>query len=200
MRLRQLVSPIVAVALVFTLAGCVLVDRDSLRVRRDGLARELYTVPGVLDVVLSDVVEPNVNGVLVDVRLDYDRGRETVIDDLAAVRQKLEDGDFEKFRITATIDDSMVLPLGAEITFSPLPSETELRGEAEVWFDLIEALPVTRLTYDYRPGDDSYDAFVQAAPAVREDGSVPSDNEVEAAITAAWVAAGRDGERIAVIL
>lgn len=183
--------PIVAAALALTLTGCVMVDRDSLRVRRDGLARDLYTVPGVLDVVLDDVIEPNVNGVIVDVRLDYDRGRDAVIDDLAAVRQKLDDGDFERFRLTVTIDDSIDLPFGADLSFGPLPTEAELREEAELWFDLLEAIPVTGLTYDYRPGD-SPAVFVQANAALRPDGSVPTDDELEDALTAAWAASGRD--------
>jgi hypothetical protein len=197
MRLRQLVVPLVAAALALSLAGCVLVDRDSLRVRRDGLARELYAVPGVLDVVLDDAIEPNVNGVMVDVRLDYDRGREAVVDDLAAVRQKLDDGDFDKFRLTATIDDSLALPWGADITFSPLPTDAELREQATLWFDLIEAMPVTSLTYDYRPGD-SPEVFVTAFAAVRSDGSLPTDDELADAITGVWVASGRDSAELVV--
>jgi len=197
MRVRQFFAGGIALAMVMTLMGCAMVDRDSLRIRNNGLARDLYSVPGVLDVELDDAIEPGVNFVDVYVRLDYDRGETVVVDDLAAVRQKLDDGDFDLFSITAEMDDSVELPLGATISFDALPTEAELRAEAKAWVALLDTGPLLKLDYSHR-STGSARVFVLASAAVREDGTVLSDDELVAELTAAWIAAGRDADELVV--
>lgn len=197
MRVRQFFAGGIALAMVMTLMGCAMVDRDSLRIRNNGLARDLYSVPGVLDVELDDAIEPGVNFVDVYVRLDYDRGETVVVDDLAAVRQKLDDGDFDLFSITAEMDDSVELPLGATISFDALPTEAELRAEAKAWVALLDTGPLLKLDYSHRSTGGAR-VFVLASAAVREDGTVLSDDELVAELTAAWIAAGRDADELVV--
>jgi hypothetical protein len=190
----------VATAVVLALAACApATDRASLIDRGDVLVDHLRGIPGVLDAVVRDE-KPGQNGVPMFVRLDYDLGEEGVIDTMVAVRNAMDGSDFELFSLEAQIDDSQALPYGASIYWIGLPKEAKLRDDAAVWFDLVESTPLLGLTAQVR--DDSYsgsEMLVQYSRAVTESGTLATEDEVEDAMTAAWVAAGRDAETLAVI-
>ena len=189
----------VAALVLVLLAGCApATDRASLQSRGDTLVAQLREVPGVLDAVVSDE-KPGDNAVPIFVRVDYDLGAEAIADTLVAVRDTMADSDFERFSLQAEMDDSQELPYGAEISWSGLPKEATIREETAIWLAIIESTPLLGMTYLASYSGVGSDVIVKYSRAVAPDGTLATDDEVEAAMTAAWVAAGRNADDLGVL-
>ena len=189
----------VAALVLLLLAGCAPgTDRASLQSRGDTLVAQLREVPGVLDAVVRDE-KPGKNAAPMFVRVEYDLGAEGIAETLVAVRNTMSDSDFELFSLKAEVDDSQELPYGAEISWSGLPTEAAIREETSLMFALLESTPLLGMTYLASYSGVGSDVVVEYSRAVEPDGSLATADEVEAALTAAWVAAGRDADALGVL-
>jgi hypothetical protein len=182
------------VALAVVLSGCTVstgVDSASLRERADLLVADLEDVADVLDVDALGI-KPGENSVHIQAWLDHAADEHEIADAVMAVRSVMADSDFERFRLEVTIDDPLPVTESATIEWVGLPSEAAMRDEVAVWFLLMKATPLRALDYyvDYL-GDDDFDATVQVMSVAALDGSALSEAEEDAALNAAWAAAGR---------
>ena len=190
---------ITSLAVLLLLAGCApapALDREGLRARGDALAAELRELPDVLDAVVV-TEKPGENSLPMFVRLDYDSGEPAIIDAIVAVRETMAASDFELFSLEVQIDDAAERPEGATIQWSGLPEEAELRADAALWFDLAESTPLHGLSYRVTRSFGS-EAIVRYTRAVTADGGYATADEVEAALAAAWAAAGREPDGLTV--
>ena len=187
------------IGVTLAVAGCTPgVDRASLATRGDYLVASVREVPDVLDAVIGRQ-EEGVNSAPLFVRIDFEAGETRITDAIVAVRDTMAGSDFELFSLEVQIDDAQELPYGATISWSGLPKEDAIREEVAVWFDLLSATPLLGLSYLVNFSGIGSDVVVRATGAVRPDGSVATDQEVEEALVAAWVAAGRDSETLGVV-
>lgn len=197
MRTRSLLPLAVAAALL--LAGCSpALDRASVERRWDQLVADVRSVPDVLDAVVK-YAEPEDNAAPMFVRLDYDAGEERLTDAMVAVRARMAASDFALFSIDFGIDDPQELSWGAELRLGGLPKESEIRDEAAIWFDMISSTPLRGFSYLAHHSDIGNEVIITPSPAVRPDGTVASESEVDEALIAVWVAAGRDSDELGII-
>lgn len=186
MRLIRFAALPTAIGVALLLAACsdTTASTASTEADRYAIADQLESqISELSGVVLARVVtdSPRDSWANVAVRLDYDASPADKHATLVRISEMLHaEPAFEDYLLQAAFDSPHDLPLGSTFVAPHLVSVEQLTEETQLWLTITATVPAVGIV---QFSDDGLGATgIEILPAMRPDGTVPSEEEVEAMI------------------
>ena len=178
-----------AIGVALLLAACAAASEDSgspTEAERQAVADQLEAQISEFDGVQRVRVaadSPYNSWANVAVRLELDASTADKQSTLVKIGELLlAEPTFDDYRLQAVFDSPHDLPLGSAFFVLGLDSADHLAEESQLWLTITAAVPAVGIVQFSEGGLG--EAGVQILPALRPDGTVPSEDEVEAMIDA----------------